>query len=56
MLHATLTTLLALLQEAPSTYASAPTGLEWMVVGSIVVPAVLLVAIIYLGSKSTVRR
>lgn len=29
-------------------------GLEWMPIASIVIPALLLVAIIYLGSRNTV--
>jgi hypothetical protein len=44
---------LALLQDA-SGIASAPTGLEWMVMASIIVPAVLLAVLIYLGRKSAV--
>ncbi len=32
----------------------APTGLEWMVVASVVVPALLLVVLIYLGTRRTV--
>jgi hypothetical protein len=34
--------------------SSAPTGLEWMVMASIIVPAVLLIVLIYLGRKSAV--
>ena len=44
---------LALLQQA-SEFSSAPTGLEWMVMASIIVPAVLLTVLIYLGRKSAV--
>jgi hypothetical protein len=29
-------------------------GLEWLVIASLVVPALLLVVIIYLGSRNTV--
>lgn len=46
----------ALQQTAEGGWTSEPTGLEWMTVGSFVVPAILLAVIIYLGSKSTVRR
>ncbi|MFB6273244.1 MAG: hypothetical protein ABEL51_10160 [Salinibacter sp.] len=36
--------------------ATAPTGtgLEWLTVGSILVPAVLLVVLVYLGAEETV--
>lgn len=34
--------------------ASAGTGLEWMVIAAILVPAVLLLLIIWLGSRNTV--
>lgn len=44
---------LVLLQDV-SGIASAPTGLEWMVMASIIVPAVLLATLIYLGRKSAV--
>lgn len=47
--------MLLLLQNAAS-YPSVSTGLEWMTVASVVVPAILLVVLIYLGSKKTVRR
>ena len=30
------------------------TGLEWMVIASVLLPAVLLLVLIYLGSKQTV--
>lgn len=56
MLPAALLAFLALLQEAAPMPSSSPTGLEWMVVASVVVPAVLLAVLIYLGSKTTVRR
>lgn len=48
--------LLLLLQTADGTYPSMPTGLEWMVIASVLVPAVLLVVLAYLGGKNTVRR
>ncbi len=47
------TLLLGLLLQAP-TLESMPTGLEWMVWASVLVPAVLLVVIIYIGTKKTV--
>lgn len=31
-----------------------PTGLEWMTVASVVVPAVLIAVLIYMGSRNTV--
>ena len=31
-----------------------PTGLEWMTVASVIVPAVLLIVLIYLGSRHSV--
>jgi uncharacterized membrane protein YqiK len=34
--------------------ASTGTGLEWMVIASVVVPAVVLVLLIWLGSRNTV--
>lgn len=43
-------------QQTVQTYPSEATGLEWMVVASVVVPAVLLAVLIYLGGKSAVRR
>lgn len=45
-----------LVQAADGAYPSGSTGLEWMPVASFVVPAVLLVALVYLSSKKTVRR
>jgi hypothetical protein len=47
---------LLLLQTPDSTYSSMPTGLEWMVVASVLVPAVLLAVLVYLGGKNTVKR
>ena len=35
-------------------FVSEPTGLEWMVIASILVPAVLLGVLIFLGRKSAV--
>lgn len=52
-----MTTLLSsvLLQSTSTFNAEAHgTGLEWMTIAAVVVPAVLLVALVYLGSKSTV--
>lgn len=43
-------------QAAGRTYPSMPTGLEWMAIASILVPAVLLVVLVYLNGKKTVRR
>ena len=34
--------------------ASAPTGLEWMPIASVVVPAVLLVVLVWWGRRSRV--
>ncbi len=48
--------LLLLLQTTGDTYPSMPTGLEWMVIASVLVPAVLLVVLVYLGGKNAVRR
>ena len=49
--------LLSLLPQATEpAYPSMPTGLEWMPIASVIVPAVLLAMLIYLGSKNTVRR
>lgn len=42
------------LQRAGNAIESAPTGLEWMTIASVVVPALLLVVILYLGSRRTV--
>lgn len=43
-------------QAVNSSYPSMPTGLEWMPIASVVVPAVLLGVLVYLGGKNTVRR
>ncbi|MEM1128221.1 MAG: hypothetical protein AAGI71_16360 [Bacteroidota bacterium] len=34
------------------TVNSAPTGLEWMLIASFVLPVVILIAILYAGRKS----
>ena len=49
----TLTTLLTVLPPADEAAASG-TGLEWMVVAAVVVPAVLLILIMFAGRKNTV--
>jgi hypothetical protein len=46
------TALLATLTTQSETATSIPLGLEWMPIASILVPAVLLVAIIYVGSRN----
>ena len=54
---ATVISLLALLpQAATADPPSMATGLEWMPIASVIVPAVLLAVLVYLGGKSTVRR
>ena len=54
---ATVISLLALLpQAADADYTSMATGLEWMPIASVIVPAVLLAVLVYLGGKNTVRR
>jgi hypothetical protein len=52
-----LSLLTAVLLQSTSTFTAEAhgTGLEWMTIASVVVPAVLLVVLIYLGSKSTVK-
>jgi ABC-type arginine transport system permease subunit len=46
----------ALLQAAASFQADAPqgTGLEWLTIAAIGVPAVVLVALVYWGAQETV--
>lgn len=46
----------ALLQQTTSFQANAPvgTGLEWLTLGSILIPAVLLVLLVYWGAQETV--
>lgn len=46
-------TLAVLLQAIPQ-IPSIPTGLEWMPIASLVVPALLLIALVYVGRKTTV--
>lgn len=41
-------------QRTSEALPSSPTGLEWMPIASVIVPAVLLVALIYLGSRRRV--
>ncbi len=48
-------TLLPLLQ-ASSSMQSMATGLEWMPIASVIVPAVLLAVLVYIGSQTTVQR
>jgi hypothetical protein len=45
-----------LLQRAAAFSSGAPlgTGLEWMTVAAVVLPAALLVALVYAGSRNTV--
>ena len=45
-----------ILQESASFQANAPvgTGLEWLTLGSVLVPAVLLVFLVYWGAQETV--
>ena len=45
-----------LLQESASFQANAPvgTGIEWLTLGSVLVPAVLLVFLVYWGAQETV--
>jgi hypothetical protein len=44
------------LQESASFLSNAPagTGLEWLTLGSILIPAVLLVFLVYWGAQETV--
>lgn len=46
--------LVSALQQAAGTPESMPTGLEWMTIASVVVPAVLIAILLYLGSRRTV--
>jgi hypothetical protein len=39
---------------APADLPSSGTGLEWMTVASVVVPAVLIVVLVWLGTRKTV--
>jgi hypothetical protein len=47
---------LRLLQRAAAFGSGAPlgTGLEWMTVAAVVLPAALLVVLVYVGSQNTV--
>ena len=47
---------LRLLQRAAAFGSDAPlgTGLEWMTVAAVVLPAALLVVLVYVGSQNTV--
>lgn len=47
---------LFLLQQSAGFGAGAPlgTGLEWMALAALLIPALLLVALVYLGSETTV--
>lgn len=49
-------TLLTVLQRSGAFQSGAPagTGLEWLTIASVLVPAVLLVFLVYLGSQRTV--
>lgn len=51
-----LLTALALLQRSAAFGADAPTGtgLEWMTVWAVLLPALLLVVLVYLGNRKTV--
>ena len=44
----------ALLLQLARPVESVATGNEWMVVASVVIPAVLVVVLVYLGSRNTV--
>lgn len=52
-----LTSLVVLLQTTTSTFNTAAqgTGLEWLTIAAVVVPAVLCAVLVYLGTKSTIR-
>lgn len=56
MLFSISITLLTVLQRSGAFRAGAPagTGLEWLTIASVLVPAVLLVVLVYLGSQRTV--
>lgn len=51
-----MTLAVTILQEAVTFQANAPsgTGLEWLTVGSVLIPAVLLVVLVYWGAQETV--
>ena len=48
---------MVLLQTTTSTFNTAAqgTGLEWLTISAVVVPAVLCAVLVYLGTKSTIR-
>lgn len=52
----TFTLLLALLQPSADFTANAPlgTGIEWMVLASVILPALALIVLVYLGQQQTV--
>lgn len=56
MMSAILLVLTLLPQSADGSYSSMATGLEWMPIASVIVPAVLLAVLVYLGGKNTVQR
>ena len=41
-------------QQAEGVFTSTATGLEWMVIASFLVPAILLAVLIFLGADRTV--
>jgi hypothetical protein len=43
-------------QATGEAYPSMSTGLEWMAIASVLIPAVLLIVLVYLNGKKTVRR
>jgi len=51
-----LLTALTLLQQSAAVGSDAPlgTGLEWMTVWAVLLPAVLLLVLVYLGNRETV--
>lgn len=56
MFSACLPTLLSFVQRAAEFGVGAPrgTGLEWMTISAVVVPALLVMLLVYVGSRSTV--
>jgi hypothetical protein len=48
--------LLLLMQQSAAFGPNAPlgTGLEWMTIGAVLLPALLLVVLVYLGNQNTV--
>jgi hypothetical protein len=51
-----LSTALLLLQQSIAFGSQAPsgTGLEWMTLGALLIPALLLVVLVYVGAEETV--